>query len=103
MRRLFGWMAGLVSVAALAKLAHRWRRSAGTQEPLEPDPAEELRRKLDEVRSSGEPEAPAGTTGAAAGSDAQEEGGSAPTLDERRAAIHAKAQAAIDAMREDER
>lgn len=99
MRRLFGWMAGLASVAALAKLYHRWRHEGRPAEGPgpEPDPAEELRRKLDEVRATGAPDDGPGPTVAAA-----EEAASGATIEERRAAIHAKAQEAIDAMKGDD-
>ena len=53
----------------------------------EPDPAEELRRRLAETRE----DEPAAT-------EAPEP---AETLEERRARVHAKAQEAMDAMRED--
>jgi hypothetical protein len=99
MRRLFGWMAGLASVAALAKLYQRWRREARpTEAPgSEPDPAEELRRKLDEVRASGAPDAAPGPT-----TDVSDEAATGATIEERRAAIHARAQEAIDTMKGDQ-
>ena len=87
MRRLFGWMAGLVGIAALARLlATRHARLEATARapalPAAPDPAEELRRKLAESR-----EQPTGAPAQAAA-----------TLDERRARVHAKAREAVDAM-----
>ncbi len=102
MRRLFGWMAGLASVAALAKLYQRWRHDA---RPVEvpgsaPDPAEELRRKLDEVRATGAPDDGARPTAGAV--DATDDAAAGATIEERRAAIHARAQEAIDAMKGDE-
>jgi hypothetical protein len=113
MRRLVRWIAGLISIAALAKLLGRHRRStaAPVETASEPDPAKELRRKLAEVRSSApaaaddEPAA-AGTTADAPGvvttadvtPESVDEPG--PSIEERRAAIHARAQEAIDAMRE---
>ncbi len=91
MRRLFGWTAGLVGIAALARLlaARRDRAVAPALPPAPPaeDPAEELRRKLAESRDvdahSTEP-----TTTPEAGE----------SLDERRARVHAKAQEALEAM-----
>ncbi|MFN8223179.1 MAG: hypothetical protein U0R50_08075 [Gaiellales bacterium] len=105
MRRLIGWMAGLAGVAALAKLLQRRTqpalRPASQSETPSGDPADELRRKLAEAR--------AGTESAAAQADSAAE----PTIAEepgapdealariaaRRADVHARAQAAIDAMR----
>jgi hypothetical protein len=89
-RTLIGWAAGLVGIAALARvLARRQvRREAESRRPAPAaDPAEELRRKLSATRSS----APAATS---------EEPPAAPaeTIDERRARVHAKAQEAIEAM-----
>jgi hypothetical protein len=86
--RLFGWMAGLVSIAALARvLARRRRREthAAEQEALAQDPAEELRRKLSETREAAGATEPSGPT---------------ETLEERRSRVHAKAQEAIDAMQD---
>ena len=88
MRRLFGWMAGLVGIAALARLlATRHARLEATARapalPAAPDPAEELRRKLAESR-----EQPTGAPAPAA----------TGTIDERRARVHAKAREAVDAM-----
>ena len=89
-RRLFGWMAGLVSIAALARVLARRRRDerrAAEPQAVAQDPAEELRRKLSETRE-------------AAG--ANESGPPEPTetLEDRRSRVHAKAQEAIDAMQD---
>lgn len=87
MKKAFGWIAGLAGIAALG----RWlaRRTSQTKSPVEPpagpDPAEELRRRLDASREDEE----------AAPDTAGER-----TLEERRADVHVKAQEAIDAMRE---
>ena len=92
MRSLIGWAAGLVGIAALARvLARRQvRRAAESRLPAPAaDPAEELRRKLSATRSS-EPAA----TSEEAPADAAER----QTIDERRARVHAKAQEAIEAM-----
>ena len=93
MRRLFGWVAGLVGIAAAARyLARRSRATTPSPTPstTQADPAEALRRKLDEART--EPSAPADT---ATAEEAPRE-----TLDERRARVHAKAEAAIAEMQE---
>ena len=90
MRRLIGWTAGLVGIAALARLlAARRDRAAPALPPAPPaeDPAEELRRKLAESRDADAPAAEATTTPEAVES-----------LEERRARVHAKAQEALEAM-----
>ena len=96
MRRLFGWVAGLVGIAAAARyLARRSRAATPSPAPAitQADPAEELRRKLDEART--EPSAPAPPDDTATAEEAPRE-----TLDERRARVHAKAEAAIAEMQE---
>lgn len=88
MRRLLGWMAGLVGIAALARLlaSRRTRVEAPAQPPFPTaDPADALRRKLAETRER--PAPPAVETAA-----------TTETIDERRARVHAKAQEALDAM-----
>ena len=86
MRRLFGWTAGLVGIAALARLlAARRDRAVAPALPPE-DPAEELRCKLAESRGADAPSAEPTIT-------------SEPeSLEERRARVHAKAQEALEAM-----
>jgi hypothetical protein len=90
-RRLFGWTAGLVGIAALARLlAARHARLEASAPPRPvpaPDPADELRRKLAETR--GDPDA----AGHASERPAERE-----PLEERRARVHAKAQEALAAM-----
>jgi hypothetical protein len=89
-RRLIGWTAGLVGIAALARLlaARRHRAEAPALPPsTSPDPAEELRRKLDESRDADAP--------AAEPTESSERNES---LEERRARVHAKAQEALSAM-----
>lgn len=96
-RRLFGWMAGLVGIAALARVLAR--RSAGNAPPAptmhEPDLAGELRRKLSETRDAAAPDVPALSEPTADATPEPQE-----TLQERRARVHAKAQEAIDAMQD---
>ena len=91
-RRLFGWTAGLVSIAALARvLARRRRREthAAETQAVAQDPAEELRRKLSETREA------AGANDEAGAPEPTE------TLDERRSRVHAKAQEAIESMQDE--
>ncbi len=95
MRKLFGWMAGLVGIAALARIlaARRAQVAAPVRTTIGPpgaDPAEALRRKLSETRE--EPRAAAETPSTTAAPAPTE------TLEERRARVHAKAQEAMDAM-----
>ncbi len=97
MRRLFAWTAGLVGIAALARLLARRQAEREAMAPAPPqeatssDPAEALRQKLSDTRGDddGEPVATQET-----------EGAPTESLDERRARVHAKAQEAIDAMQE---
>ena len=93
MRRLIGWTAGLVGIAALARLlaARRDRAVAPALPPAPPaeDPAEELRRKLAESRAADAPAAEPTRP-----SERNE------SLEERRAHVHAKAQEALSAMDE---
>jgi predicted lipid-binding transport protein (Tim44 family) len=105
MRRLIGWMAGLAGVAALAKLLHT--RPQPALPPAQPaggdDPAEELRRKLAEARATAAatPDAPPAEAPApvVTGTEGDEPAPTGPSIDDRRADVHARAQAAIDAMR----
>ena len=86
MRRLFRWVIGLASALAIWRVWSRRKRPAAA-EP-EPDPAEELRRKLDATRDdeTAPPEEPTPDE----------------SLEERRARVHAKAQETIESMHEDE-
>lgn len=108
MRRLIAWVAGLAGVAALVRVLRRRGQSTAptTVPPPADDPAEELRRKLAEARAGAttsepdhaekrptEDEAPR-----ADGTDVEPEGAS---IEERRADVHARAQAAIESMREE--
>ncbi len=97
-RRLLGWTAGVVGIAALARTLAR-RRGDHKPAPAVPpvdDRADALRRKLDESRAA-EPE-----PGPAAAPEASTVERSKPTetIEERRARVHAKAQEAIAAMQE---
>ncbi len=97
MRRLLAWIAGGLGVAALQR-ALRQRKPSPPQEPQPHDPAEELRAKLAEARGAGDDrddfDAAEGVT-----VDAAEEPRS---LEERRRAIHDKAQQALGQMKADE-
>ena len=97
MRRLIGWTAGVVGVAALARmLARRRPAPKPVAAPPADDHAEALRRKLDETRASDAASAPTSTADVVDVEDV------APrvSLENRRARVHAKAQEAIDAMQE---
>jgi len=85
MRRGLAWLAGALGLAALLRaLKHRHDEPADVSPAPEADPAEELRAAIAETRE----EEPA-------------EGPSPPaSLEERRRAVHERAQEAIDAMRE---
>ena len=105
MRRLLTWIAGGLGIAALVRHLRRQQAheapAAGSRVGLDPapDPAAELRRKLAEARGAGDDrdefDAAEGTPVDEVGEDA---GGARPSLEERRAAIHAKAQEALGEM-----
>jgi len=92
-RRALTWLAGAVGLAALAR--HRARRRAAVDGPVVEDPAEELRRKLATQRDDEPVDAADDEPGPEA---------APPPVDlaERRAEVHARAQEAIDSMREGE-
>ncbi|HEY1316078.1 MAG TPA: hypothetical protein VGF10_02565 [Gaiella sp.] len=95
MRRLIGWTAGVVGIAALARALARKRVHHPVAAPAPPaapvdEHAEALRRKLDETRAA---------EGASAAAEPEPEAPREP-LEERRARVHAKAQEAIDSMNE---
>jgi hypothetical protein len=80
-------MAGVVSIAALARLLSRKRHHEAEQQPPQHDPADELKAKLAAAREPEPPETPA-----------QPEP-EPLSIDDRRAQVHEKAQEAIDEMR----
>lgn len=80
MRRGLTWLGGALGVAAWLRLR---RRSSGTFERRDSDPADELRARLDRARTT------------AAEPDALEQPRS---IEERRRAIHEKAQEALGEM-----
>lgn len=105
MRNLVRWMAGLAGVAALAKLVRARPRTVPALPPGEElesgDPAAELRRKLADARSAA-PETTDESPVAVASPDERSPEEPERSLDERRAEIHARAQDAIEAMRNDD-
>jgi hypothetical protein len=102
-RRLLTWIAAGLGIAALVRHLRRQQAdeapAAGTVSDSAADPAAELRRKLAESRGAGDDrdefDAAEGTPVDEVGEDA---GAARPSLQERRAAIHAKAQEALGEM-----
>lgn len=90
MRRVLTWLAGAVGLAALARLRSRRRAVASAELLVDEDPAEELRRKLADQQDDEAADAEADTTA------------DPVDLAARRAQVHARAQEAIDHMREGE-
>lgn len=94
MKRLLTWVAGGIGLAALLRL----RRKPAALEQIVSDPAEELRRKLAEARGAGDDR---DDFDAAEGTPVDEADAPRLSIEERRAAIHAKAQEALGAMHDD--
>ena len=92
MKRGLAWLAGALGLAALLRLR---RRSSGTFERRESDPADELRARLEQAR-----EAP-DDRDAFDASEGQpvDEVGEPRSIEERRRAIHEQAQRALGEMR----
>lgn len=93
MRRGLAWLAGALGLAALLRLR---RRSSGTFERRDSDPADELRARLEQAR-----EAP-DDRDAFDASEGQpvDEVGEPRSIEERRRAIHEQAQRALGEMRD---
>jgi hypothetical protein len=91
MKRALTWFAGGLGIAALLRL----RRGQHAVEAPAADPAEELRRKLAEARGAGDDR---DDFDAAEGTPVDEADAPKLSLEERRAAIHAKAQEALGEM-----
>jgi hypothetical protein len=90
MRRGLGWLTGVVSVAALAKLLRRRQRRPTPAPPPTDDPAAELRETLARAREpEREPEdaEPAAET-------------TSTSPEERRSQVHERAQETIGRMRD---
>lgn len=103
-RRLIGWTAGMVGIAALARLlARRGSHPTSPPTPLPPpsapvpDPAAELRRKLSETLSETKTATEPAEDGVAGDGEPPEE---KESIETRRARVHAKAQEAIQEMQE---
>ena len=97
-RRALTWIAGGLGIAALLRLRRRREiREAPGFDVVEqaPDPAAELRRKLAEARGAGDDR---DDFDAAEGTPVDEVERSPLSPEERRAAIHAKAQEALGEM-----
>ncbi|HXH88380.1 MAG TPA: hypothetical protein VNI55_07225 [Gaiellaceae bacterium] len=91
MRRAFAWIAGGLGIAALLRFRRRPRAGEGAAT----DPAEELRRKLAQARGAGDDR---DEFDAAEGTPVDEAVAPKLSIEERRAAIHAKAQEALGSM-----
>ncbi len=94
MRRLLAWLAGGLGAAALLRALRRRERAL----PPTADPADELRAKLAEARAAGDDRDDFDAAEGVA-VDAAEEPRS---LEERRRAVHDKAQEALGLMRADD-
>ena len=93
MRRGLAWLAGALGLAALLRLR---RRSSGTFERRDSDPADELRARLEQAR-----EAPDDRDEFdAAEGQPVDEVGEPRSIEERRRAIHEQAQRALGEMRD---
>jgi len=95
-RRALTWLAGAVGLAALARHFSR-RRAPAVEGTATADPAEELRRRLATQREEEPEPAPADPA-----REEPEETDAPVDLAERRAEVHARAQEAIESMREGE-
>jgi hypothetical protein len=91
MKRALTWIAGGLGIAALLRL----RRGQHAPEEPPADPAEELRRKLAEAREAGDDR---DDFDAAEGTPVDEADAPKLSIEERRAAIHARAQEALGEM-----
>ncbi|HEY7732688.1 MAG TPA: hypothetical protein VH950_17550 [Gaiellaceae bacterium] len=86
MRKRLAWLAGILGLAALVRAARSRPEPPSAPASTPSDPADELRARLQQARDAvaAEPEPRAEPV----------------PLEERRARVHAKAQEAIDLMRE---
>jgi hypothetical protein len=91
MRRGLAWLGGALGLAAWLRLR---RRSSGTFERRDSDPADELRAKLDQARAVADDR----DEFDAAEGQAVDEVEQPRSIEERRRAIHDKAQQALGEM-----
>jgi hypothetical protein len=91
MRRALGWIGGALG---LAWLLRRLRRAPEPLPQPQPDPAAELRARLDEARATTDDR----DEFDAAEGQPLDEVGAPRSLEERRRAIHEKAEQALDEM-----
>ncbi|HVM11783.1 MAG TPA: hypothetical protein VNT58_05910 [Gaiellaceae bacterium] len=94
MKRLLTGIGGALGLAALVRLV-RGRRSAPADTGAVPEPAEELRRKLAEAREAAEDR----DEFDASEGQPVDEVDEPRSIEERRRAIHERAQEALDEMR----
>jgi hypothetical protein len=98
MRRLLTGIAGAVGLAALLRALRRRLAAPSPPQPPAPDPAAELREKLAQARGAADDrdefDAAEGVT--------VDEAGDAGSLDERRRAVHDRAQQMLGQMRADD-
>ena len=92
MKRGLAWIGGALG---LAWLWRRLRRPAEAPTEAQPDPAEELRARLDEARATADDR----DEFDAAEGQPLDEVGQTPSLEERRRAVHEKAEQALDEMK----
>jgi hypothetical protein len=93
MRRGLAWLAGALGLAALLRLR---RRSSGTFERRDSDPADELRARLEQAREVPDDR----DEFDAAQGQPVDEVGEPRSIEERRRAIHEQAQRALGEMRD---
>jgi hypothetical protein len=91
-RRGLAWIGGALGLAWLWRRLHR---RAETPAEAQPDPAEELRARLDEARATADDR----DEFDAAEGQPLDEVGQPQSLEERRRAIHEKAEQALDEMK----
>jgi hypothetical protein len=98
MRRGLGWLAGALGLAAFLRLRRR-ADTAERQPELETDPAQELRDKLEQARGAADDR----DEFDAAEGQPVDEVEQPRSIDERRRAIHEKAQQALGEMQQPDR
>jgi hypothetical protein len=96
MRRGLTWLAGALGLAALLRLR---RRSSGTFERRDSDPADELRARLELARDTPDDRDEFDAAEGQPVDEAGQEAGPPRSIEERRRAIHEQAQQALGEMR----